>query len=137
MEPIRRRYIEKVPFVQTKKATKYFESMIKLALIKIGVRVVVYLLLFALFSYFYLVEQMSDFFKGRTTLTSRTEEVEALEAPTAIICMSAPSIKRSVAIQLKLNSTTQMFFKDIPNATFPEVIEKTSFHLNQDYEIYV
>ena len=111
--------------------------MAKLTLIKVGVRVVVYLSLLALFSYFYLVEQMSDYFKGRTTLTSRTEEVEALEAPTAIICMSAPSIKKSVALQLNLNSTTQIFFEDIPNATFREVIEKTSFKLNQDYEIFV
>ena len=91
--------------------------MKKLTLITVGVRVVVYLLLLALFSYFYLVEQMSDYFKGRTTLTSRAEEVESLEVPTATICMSAPSIKRSVALQLGLNSTTQIFFEDIPKAT--------------------
>ena len=101
-------------------------------LIKVGLRVVVYLLLLALFSYFYMVEQMSDFFKGRTTLTSRTEEVDKLEPPTTTICMS-PTMKKSVAEQLKFYG-----WSGLPNdTTYPEAISETNFILNRDYELFL
>ena len=101
--------------------------------IKVGSRVVVYLLLLALFSYFYMVDQLSDFFKGRTTLTSRTEEVDELEPPTTTICMSPP-MKKSVAKQLKFYNA----WTSVPNdTTIPKVTAETNFHLNRDYELFL
>ena len=102
--------------------------------IKVGVRVVLYLALFTFFSYFYMVEQMSDFFKGRTTLTSRTEVVKTLEPPTATICFR-PALKRSVAKQFNLSKNTDVLDIDIPNFTYPEFIAKSNYILNKDYEI--
>ena len=105
----------------------------KVKWIKVGLRVVVYLLLLALFSYFYMVEQMSDFFKGRTTLTSRKEEVDELEAPTTTICMS-PSMKKSVTKQLGFYHAVI----GVPNdTTYPEAMAQTNFLLDKDYELFL
>ena len=101
--------------------------------IKVCLRAVVYLILLVLFFYFYMVEQMSDFFKGRTTLTSRTEKVKDLEPPTTTVCMS-PSMKRSVAKQMKF----QHVLMGVPNdTTYPKAIAETNYILNRDYELYL
>ena len=55
--------------VEGKKVVKYF------------LKALIYFGLFFVFCYFYMVDQMNDFIRGRRTVSSRFEEAEVLEPP--------------------------------------------------------
>ena len=64
---------------------------------------VVYILLLIFFIYFYLVDQMNDYFMDRTTVSSRLESVDILEPPTIVTCVR-PRYKPSVSSQYGLKT---------------------------------
>ena len=65
-------------------------NMLSLKWIKLLSIIILYVLLFILFCYFYIIDQMNDFIKGRTTVASRIEKVESVEPPTVTICLNPP-----------------------------------------------
>ena len=82
--------------------------------IKLLLTVVLYLLLLFLFCYFYFISQLTDFFKGRATITSRIEKPNTLEPPTLTICFDPP-FKTSIARQFGLVDHFDYREKDLPN----------------------
>ena len=81
-----------------------------------------------------MIEQMSDYVKGRTTITSRTEKVSELEPPTMTLCLD-PALKTSVAQEFGFSIDDDLFYKDVPTLPFPQRFEKLSYILNQDFEL--
>ena len=79
-------------------------------LIEIVVGTFLYLVLLFLFSYFYMIDQLNDFFKGRSTVTFRFEEAKTIEPPTITICVDPP-IKKSVAVQFDFKDSFDLFSK--------------------------
>ena len=93
-----------------------FIKMLAIKWIKILTRLILYILLFAFFCYFYMIEQMSDYIKGRTTVTSRFEEVEYLEPPTITLCMH-PLFKPTKMAASGLTDQYDVLFTDFTNDT--------------------
>ena len=77
---------------------------------------------------------MSDFFKRRTTIASRREEVKALEPPTFTICLDPP-FKASEYSAYKLNYPNEISWYDFPNETLGQRFDKVSFQLGTDFHI--
>ena len=59
-------------------------------------QVLIYLGFIAIFITFYMKDQLTDFFQGRTTTSSKFVEVEAYQIPTMIFCLN-PGTKATVA----------------------------------------
>ena len=74
-----------------------------------------------------MIDQMSDFIKGRTTVTSRIEEVKSLEPPTVTVCFYPP-YKQSKLIELGITNPYDKAF----NTSFEERINSMSYSLGQD-----
>ena len=102
----------------------------------VTLRFIAHLTLFVLFVQFYLMEQMGDYVKDRTTTTSRFEEVEVSDFPTITICMDPPQ-KPSIAKQYGYKRMVDIHFNDVPNTTLPERFEASSYILNKDFDIKV
>ena len=79
---------------------------------------------------------MSDFFMGRSSVTSRIENVDSLEFPTLTFCMT-PSQKTSVAEKYGFTEHFDIASKEVPNTTYGERMTHLSYHLNKDYEIHL
>ena len=116
------------------KHTKTVFKMQPTKLIEIVVGIFLYLVLLFLFAYFYMIDQLNDFFKGRTTVTFRLEEAKTIEPPTITICVDPP-LKKSVAAQFDFKDSYDLFFKDVPKVSFKEKFQNLSYILNQDYTI--
>ena len=105
----------------------------KMAAIKwiiIFAKVILYVTLFTFFTYFYMVNQMSDFFKRRTTEARQTDvPTIVLEPPTITICLK-PTLKTSVAKEygVATNDEGDFLFKNIP-------FEEIGYVLNRDYQM--
>ena len=94
-------------------------------------------LLAVAFVRFYLNDQFRDFLEKRTTVTTKFEEVEALEFPTLTFCIH-PGGKTSVAHEFGLTNFAEIFLKETStNLTLPQRFTKLSYTLNQDFEIAV
>ena len=103
--------------------------------IKLLASILLYLLLLVLFCLFYLVGQMEDFIKGRTTITSRLEKAEYLEPPTLTLCFDPP-FKTSVARNFGLVHHYDYRNKALPNGTdYGQRFHQLSYILNQDYKV--
>ena len=101
---------------------------------KLTVQIILYSALTTFFVYFYLVDQMRDFIRGRTTITSRFENVSELEPPTLTVCVN-PRFKLSVALDFGMNFS---WYQSIPvsnTSSYGEQFSKLSYILNQDYKI--
>ena len=103
-------------------------------LIEIVTGIIIYLVLLFFFCYFYMLDQMNDFLKGRSTVTFRLEETARIEPPTVTICPKPP-LKKAVAIQYDFEDSDHLFLKDVPNVTFEDRFQNLSYLLNQDYQI--
>ena len=110
--------------VEGKKVVKYF------------LKALIYFGLFFVFCYFYMVDQMNDFIRGRRTVSSRFEEAEVLEPPTITICMDIP-LKPSVSNQYGFANQYSLIFGNKPNLSNPEKFDLMGYVLNRDYEIQV
>ena len=106
------------------------------AIIKNSFRLLTYLGLFFVFCYFYMVDQMDDFIKGRRTVGSRFEEAKVLEPPTITICMDTP-LKASVSNQYEFEHLYDLLFKNEPNLTTPDKFNLFGYVLNRDFEVQV
>ena len=107
--------------------------MLALKWIKILARILLYVTLFAFFCSFYMIDQMRDFVKGRTTLTSRIEEVESLEPPTVTVCMYPPYKPSKLASFSVTEPGLVMFDKDLNNTNLKNRINLFSYQLGQDF----
>ena len=110
--------------------------MFTVKVIKILATLCLYLALFAFFCYFYLIEQMTDYFKRNMIVTSRIEEVDVLEPPTFTICIDPP-FKTSVAAKYDYADQADIFRKDVPKTSFADRFTNLSYILNQDYDIHL
>ena len=102
--------------------------------LKILVKTVIYLLLLTFFCYFYLIGQMNDFFKKRTTVTSRLEKVKALEPPTMTFCLEPP-FKSSAFLPYKLTKAADILYHDFPNETLGQRFDTVSYKIGFDFNI--
>merc|ERR1711953_1195137 len=94
-------------------------EMFTIKVIKFLVTLSLYLALFAFFCHFYLIEQMTDYFKRNKIVSSRIEEVKVLEPPTFTICIDPP-FKTSVAEKYGYDDQMDVFKKDVPDTTYEE-----------------
>ena len=92
--------------------------------------------LFFVFCYFYMIDQLNDFIKGRSTITSRFEKAPFLEPPTVTICLTIP-LKPSVSLEYNFTSQYDIFFKEEPNITLPKRFENLGYLLNRDFQIKI
>ena len=82
---------------------------------------------------------MKDFVSGRTTVTSRYENVSSLEPPTITVCVN-PRFKRSVALEYGMDyswSSSIPASNESKDTTYGERFAKLSYILNQDYRITI
>ena len=77
---------------------------------------------------------MSDFFKKRTTVTSRLEKVKALEPPTMTFCLEPP-LKPSAFSPYKLKTAKEILNYDSPNETLGQRFDKVSYKMGTDFTI--
>ena len=97
---------------------------------------ILYIILLTFFIYFYLTDEILNYTKGGTTLSSRTEEVEFLKAPYMMLCFH-PSFKPSMLQKHGLPEYT-VHFKDIYKALKGmdmETYENFSYKYEKDFEI--
>ena len=102
--------------------------------IKVLAKTVFYLFLLVFFCIFFFIDQMSDFFQRRTTISSRMEEVKILEPPMFTICLDPP-FKSSKYLGYKLNTPADILFNDFPNETIGQRFDKVSFHMGTDFHL--
>ena len=86
-----------------------------------------------------MIDQMSDFIKGRTTVTSRIEKVESLEPPTVTICLNPP-YKPSKLISFGLDEINilllDVYGKELfRNQTAEEILDLFGYKLGRDFRI--
>ena len=108
--------------------------MIPLRWVKILAKILLFVLLFIFLCNFYLVDHLTDYFKHRTTVTSRYETKEILEPPLITICME-PAFKHSIGNEFGFWYNFDVFQKQVPNLTFPQAYSKLSYILNRDFEV--
>ena len=86
----------------------------KVEIIKAFAQIILYLALGTFFICFYMLDQMSDYFKSQTTEAKQTDvPTTVLEPPTLTICLN-PSLKTSVAKELGIatNDEADFLFKE-------------------------
>ena len=102
--------------------------------LKITFTLVVYLILLGLFIEFFFIDQISDYLKGRFTVSSRNEEADTLEFPTITLCMY-PATKTSVGIKYGFEKFNDKFNKEVPSSTLAERLDELSYTLHQDFQL--
>ena len=108
--------------------------MLSIECFKILARIILYILLFVFFCSFYMIDQMADYIKGRTTVTSRFEEVESQEPPTITVCMH-PLFKSTSMASYGLTDQGDVLYEDFIDETLEDRLEFLSYLLGRDYEI--
>ena len=99
---------------------------------------ILYLLLLILYINFYLIDGILNYLQGGTTLSSRTEKVEYLEAPYITLCFH-PAFKPSMLQKHGLPEHTQ-HFKDLYKALKfkgmdMEMYESFGYKYGKDFDI--
>ena len=86
-----------------------------------------------LFVLFYMQDQMNDYIKRRTTLSTRFAMLDEMEFPTMTICMQE-GMKESVKDKYGLSENIGFWFNSYgpANNTLSETFEDLSFILNRD-----
>ena len=107
----------------------------KSVVLKTVLTVLIFVLLFTSFVYFFMMDQMIAFIKGRTTITKRVEVADSIEFPTIIMCLDPPT-KLSVARKYGFQNHNDKFKVEIPNKNVTQVYDENTFELNQDYLIF-
>ena len=101
---------------------------------KIVVKIALFAILLILFCHFYMVDQLTDYFRHRTTMTSRFETKDSFEPPLITIC-TEPVFKQSVGKKFGFWYNFHVFEKQVPNLTFPQAYSSLSYILNKDYKV--
>ena len=108
--------------------------------VKRFVRVLLYCSLVAVFVHFYLIDELTDFFEKRTTITSKTEKAKTLEPPTVTVCPN-PGCKTSVAREWNIGNPCNMLTlvdnvpSNVTNDTLFDFIDSFHYHINKDYYV--
>ena len=84
-----------------------------------------------LFFKVYFINQVTDFTKGLSTVTTRYEYPETIEPPTVIICFDNP-FKTSIGNDYGINSTYDIA---LPKSDFP--YDEITYKLGRDFELVV
>ena len=89
-----------------------------------------------LFVLFYMQDQMNDYIKRRTTLSTRFAMLDEMEFPTMTICMQE-GMKESVKDKYGLSENIGFWLNSYgpANNTLSETFEDLSFILNRDFTI--
>ena len=106
----------------------------KKSIIRIVLKILLYVSLLFLFSYFYMKDQMLAFLNRRTTKTNREEKARVLEFPTTTICFN-PGTKLSVSKRYQFESNDDKFTKDVANQSLGDTYDSLSYQLGADFEI--
>ena len=95
-----------------------------------------YTCLMILFVLFYMQDQMNDYIKKRTTLTTRFEMPDEMEFPTMTICMRK-GMKKSVKDKYEFSENFDFWLNSYgpQNNTLSETFEDLSFILNRDFAV--
>ena len=101
---------------------------------KVILQALTFSFLLSCFIYFFMIDQMVTFMKGRTTITRRVENVNSVEFPTITICFD-PATKLSIAKKYGFENPDDKFNQDIPNKTLPQVFDEMSYGFDEDYFI--
>ena len=106
----------------------------KKTLLKYTLKALVTLSLLALFSLFFLQDQIIAYLKNRSTISSRYETSERLEFPTITLCFDSAT-KLSVSKKYGFTLARDKFYKEILNKSLAEVFDESSYILGRDFEV--
>ena len=101
----------------------------KKACLKIVIKLCFLLVLLVLFFKVYFINQVTDFAKGLSTVSTRYEHPESIEPPTITICFNE-AFKTSVAENYGINSTYDIA---IPKFEYP--YDEVTYKLDRDFEL--
>ena len=116
-------------FERTKNIFKKYRKFI--------IQCILYLILLIVFVNFYLIDEMVNYAKGSTTLSSRTEKVEYLAAPYMTICLEPP-FKTSILKKYGLSQSTKHIkdlFKALRELKNLTIYENFSYKHEIDFNI--
>ena len=126
------------PFPGTMGLEGIFREMKKYR--KVIFKAMLYFILLILFVRFYLIDEISNFAKGSTTISSRTKRVDFLEAPYITFCFQQP-FKPSVIQEYGLTNNEELNFYDITNASKRfsswELFQKFAYMNEKDFNITI
>ena len=96
-------------------------------------KIILYSVFIALFVIFYAKDLMSDFVKGRSTITSQYQTIQSIEFPTVTICMT-PGFKSSVLQKYGIKRGSDVLKKEF-NQTISKIFNEISYIIEKDYDI--
>ena len=99
-----------------------------------SIKILLFILLLVIFIWFYMYDQLTDFIKARTSITSRYVQVQTIEPPTISFCMS-PAQKTSVANSFGFQTFNDWQNIEIEGITIEQRINKLSYILNRDFKL--
>ena len=108
--------------------------MQKKTCVKILLIVTIYSALTACFVFFFMIDQLTAFIKGRTTVSQRLESADILQFPTLIFCMN-PATKLSVSKKYGFKTYRDKFNVEVNNSYLDDRFNELSYILNRDYVI--
>ena len=108
---------------------------------KLIIQCILYLILLVVFVNFYLIDEIVNYAKGSTTLSSRTENVEYLEAPYMTLCLQPP-FKPSMLLKHGLPQNTKNIkdlYKTLKRVQKEErimtIYENLSYKYEKDFNV--
>ena len=108
---------------------------------KFIIQCMLYLILLVVFVNFYLIDEIVNYAKGSTTLSSRTENVEYLEAPYMTLCLQPP-FKPSMLLKHGLPQNTKNIkdlYKTLKRVQKEErimtIYENLSYKYEKDFNV--
>ena len=112
-----------------------------LRILKIFLKLLMFLILMGIFTSFYLHQEARDFIKKRQTFSSRGETVEWLSIPGIVFCPD-PGIKPSIADQYGYKLDDPSFLWKDRNETYAkfnltiwQAYNQLTYHANLDYQL--
>ena len=109
-------------------------NIMKTKNIKILIGSILYFALLGFYISFFLLDQVSNYLIGRSTVANQIQIVEKLEYPTLTLCMN-PATKLSVSQKYGFTNMYDKFEKDTNGTSLTERYDNLSYILNQDFEI--
>ena len=103
--------------------------------LKILIGSIIYFALLGVYIYFFLMDQVSNYLIGRSTVANQIQFVQKIEYPTITLCMN-PATKLSVSQKYGFTNMYDKFKQKETNETnMFERYDNLSYILNQDFEI--
>ena len=96
-------------------------------------KIILYSVLIALFIIFYVKDLMSDFVKGRSSMTSQYKTIQSIEFPTVTICMN-PGHKSSILQKYGIERGYDILQME-SNQKVSTLFNEISYVVDRDYDI--